>query len=54
MTIEEVGEFSAVKQNFGKSSEQEKDRIAQTKVNIRKARSRSVSKEREKNFDRDR
>ena len=44
MTIEEVGEFSAVKQNFGKSSEQEKDRIAQTKVNIRKARSRSVSK----------
>ena len=44
ITIEEVGEFSTVKQNFGKSSEQEKDRIAQTKVNIRKARSRSVSK----------
>ena len=54
MTAKEVSDFLADKQSFGKSSEQEIDRIAQNKADIKKARSRSVSKEREKDFDRDR
>lgn len=52
MTAKEVSEFSAVKQIFGKSFEQDKERIDQNKAEIKKARERSMNRERDRDYDR--